>query len=228
MEAQCAQGSTELIYNWSSFKPKRGHRRRPICGAVHLPVRSQSTHGLERHNHRRRYHRRRTITGCGDCSTIAVIKRASSRHGKVTPRIDGKRCSYRKSRVDFDSPIAKPSRSEQRKQCRTVRRPRYSPDGSDPGFRQQRAGRIVLPQRIRAAHWYGPDPDFLRDNTAVVRPLFGLPVTEPNFNPTQAFTDTEKTYAGYVQANYSHWKRRTGAQGTTRRALRPNRAGIGR
>lgn len=54
-----------------------------------------------------------------------------------------------------------------------------------------------------ASNWYGPDPDFLRDQTATLRPVFGLATTEPNFNPTQAFTDTEKTYAAYVQGNYA-------------------------
>lgn len=51
-------------------------------------------------------------------------------------------------------------------------------------------------------HWYGADPDWLFANVGTVRTLFGQPTTDPNFNPTLAFTDTEKTYAAYGQAKY--------------------------
>ncbi len=51
-------------------------------------------------------------------------------------------------------------------------------------------------------NWGNADPDFLRDNVGRVRQLFGQPVTDPNFDPTQAFTDTEKTYSAYAQARY--------------------------
>lgn len=52
-------------------------------------------------------------------------------------------------------------------------------------------------------HWFGASPDFLYNQAGTIRTLFGLPVTDADFNPTIAFTDTEKTYAGYVQAKYS-------------------------
>ena len=64
-----------------------------------------------------------------------------------------------------------------------------SPDGPIDGY--------------NTPHWYGADPDYLYNNLGTVRQLFGQPVTDPNFNPTIAFTDAEKTYAGYVQAKYA-------------------------
>jgi len=51
-------------------------------------------------------------------------------------------------------------------------------------------------------NWYGGNPDFLRDNVGTIRTLFGQPVTDPNFDPANSFTDTEKTYAAYLQAGY--------------------------
>lgn len=53
-----------------------------------------------------------------------------------------------------------------------------------------------------AAHWFGGNPDFQRDAVQVLRPLFGRPVTDPNFNPASAFNDEEKTYAAYGQVGY--------------------------
>lgn len=74
---------------------------------------------------------------------------------------------------------------------------------SIPGFGSKAPDGLFSKSEFGASNWYGPDPDFLRNSTAVLRPIFGRPVTEPNFNPTQAFTDTEKTVAGYVQTNYA-------------------------
>ncbi len=74
---------------------------------------------------------------------------------------------------------------------------------SIPGFGSKAPDGLFSKSEFGASNWYGPDPDFLRNNTAVLRPLFGRPVTEPNFNPTQAFTDTEKTHAAYVQGHYT-------------------------
>lgn len=56
---------------------------------------------------------------------------------------------------------------------------------------------------ITASNWYGGDPDFLRDHVDTIRTLFGQPTTDPNFFPGNSFTDKERTYAGYLQANYS-------------------------
>jgi iron complex outermembrane recepter protein len=47
------------------------------------------------------------------------------------------------------------------------------------------------------------NPDFLYNNAAGVRQLFGLPTRDPDFNPTLGFTDNEETQAVYAQANYS-------------------------
>lgn len=52
-----------------------------------------------------------------------------------------------------------------------------------------------------ASNWYSGDPDFQRNRVDTLRPIFGLS-GEPGFNPTLSFTDTEKTYSAYVQANY--------------------------
>ncbi len=52
-------------------------------------------------------------------------------------------------------------------------------------------------------HWYGADPDYLYGNVEQVRELFGRPPEDPGFNPAISFTDEEKTYAGYVQFGYS-------------------------
>ncbi len=51
-------------------------------------------------------------------------------------------------------------------------------------------------------HWYGGDPAYLLANRGTLRPLFGLPASEPNFAPENSFTDKEKTYAGYAQFRY--------------------------
>ena len=74
---------------------------------------------------------------------------------------------------------------------------------SIPGFGSLAPDGLFSKGDFGISNWYGPDPDFLRNNTATLRPLFGRPVAEPDFNPTRSFTDTEKTVAGYVQANYT-------------------------
>ncbi len=51
-------------------------------------------------------------------------------------------------------------------------------------------------------NWANADPDFLRQNRGQVRQLFGQPASAPNFDPTQAFTDTEDTTAAYALARY--------------------------
>jgi iron complex outermembrane recepter protein len=74
---------------------------------------------------------------------------------------------------------------------------------SIPGFGSKAPDGLFSKSEFGASNWYGPDPDFLRDSTNTIRPIFGRPAQEADFNPTQAFTDTESTYAGYVQANYT-------------------------
>ncbi|HEX2099131.1 MAG TPA: TonB-dependent receptor, partial [Candidatus Synoicihabitans sp.] len=51
-------------------------------------------------------------------------------------------------------------------------------------------------------NWANADADFLRNNAGRIRELFGRPSRDPDFDPTQSFTDTEKTYAAYAQARY--------------------------
>jgi iron complex outermembrane receptor protein len=77
-----------------------------------------------------------------------------------------------------------------------------TPTASIPGFGSLAPDGIFSSSQFAASNWYAGDANFLRDNAAVLRPLFGQPVTDPNFNPTLAVTDKEKTYAGYVSANY--------------------------
>ena len=51
-------------------------------------------------------------------------------------------------------------------------------------------------------NWFGGDPDFLRGRVDIIRPLFGQPVTDPNFFPGNSVTGDEKTYAAYAQLRY--------------------------
>lgn len=74
---------------------------------------------------------------------------------------------------------------------------------SIPGFGSLAPDGLFSSSQFGASNWYSGDPDYQRDNIATLRPLFGRPVTDPDFNPALAFTDTEKTYAAYVQATYS-------------------------
>lgn len=50
----------------------------------------------------------------------------------------------------------------------------------------------------------GPNPDYLRSERGrnELRALFGLPLRAPDYDPTKEFNAAEKTYAGYLQANY--------------------------
>ncbi len=76
------------------------------------------------------------------------------------------------------------------------------PTTSIPGFGSLAPDGLFSTSQFGASNWYSGDPNFQRDHIATLRPLFGQPVTDPNFNPTQSFTDTEKTYAAYGQASY--------------------------
>ncbi len=77
-----------------------------------------------------------------------------------------------------------------------------TPTASIPGFGSLAPDGLFSKSEFGASNWYAGNPDFLRDHVDVIRPLFGQPTSEPGFNPTQNFTDTEKTYGGYVQAGY--------------------------
>ncbi len=70
-----------------------------------------------------------------------------------------------------------------------------------PGFGSLAPDGLFSSSEFGASNWYAGNPDFQRDSVATLRPIFGL-TGEPGFNPTLSFTDTEKTYAGYAQANY--------------------------
>lgn len=52
-------------------------------------------------------------------------------------------------------------------------------------------------------NWFGGNADFLRNHVEIIRPLFGQPVGDPNFDPASSFTDDEKTYAWYGQMVYT-------------------------
>ncbi|HYC70913.1 MAG TPA: TonB-dependent receptor [Opitutaceae bacterium] len=71
-----------------------------------------------------------------------------------------------------------------------------------PGFGSLAPDGLFSSADFPASNWYAGDPDFLRDNVGTIRQLFGRPVTDPNFDPTQSFTDSEQVYAAYVQAAY--------------------------
>lgn len=71
-----------------------------------------------------------------------------------------------------------------------------------PGFGSLAPDGLFSASQFGASNWYSGDPDYQRDNIATLRPLFGRPAADPDFNPTQSFTDTEKTLGAYVQARY--------------------------
>lgn len=52
-------------------------------------------------------------------------------------------------------------------------------------------------------HWITPDPDFLRDNTDVLRALYGSPAGDPEDSPTRSFDADESTMALYLQGRYA-------------------------
>lgn len=51
-------------------------------------------------------------------------------------------------------------------------------------------------------HWYGADPEYLYNNAAAVRALFGFGPAAPNFDPSISFTDTETVTAGFVNSRF--------------------------
>lgn len=65
---------------------------------------------------------------------------------------------------------------------------------------------IVSPASIpvinNGAHWYTPNPDFLRNDTDVLRKLYGQAPGDPAWDPTRDFDAKEKTAAVYVQGKY--------------------------
>ncbi len=71
-----------------------------------------------------------------------------------------------------------------------------------PGFGSPAPDGLFSTKQFGASNWFGGNADFQLDNADTVRGIFGLPSGPPGFNPTVAFDDTEKTYAGYVQAGY--------------------------
>ena len=77
-----------------------------------------------------------------------------------------------------------------------------TPTASIAGFGGLAPDGLFSSSQFGASNWYAGNPDFQRDHVALLRPVFGRPVTDPNFDPTQSFTDKEKTYAAYGQAGY--------------------------
>lgn len=77
-----------------------------------------------------------------------------------------------------------------------------TPTTSIPGFGSLAPDGLFSTSQFGASNWYSGNPDFQRDHIDILRPLFGRPVGDPNFDPTQSFTDTEKTYAAFAQAGY--------------------------
>lgn len=72
-----------------------------------------------------------------------------------------------------------------------------------PGFGSAAPDGLFSRSEFGASNWFAGDPNFLRNEVATIRTLFGRPTGDPAFNPATAFTDTEKTYSGYAQADYS-------------------------
>lgn len=59
-----------------------------------------------------------------------------------------------------------------------------------------------IPQINGCSPWMTPNPDYLRDNTDVLRALYGGALGDPAYDPLNNYDSDEKTYAAYVQPHY--------------------------
>jgi iron complex outermembrane recepter protein len=71
-----------------------------------------------------------------------------------------------------------------------------------PGFGRSSPDALFSKSEFGAQPWYGADPEFLYNNKATVRGLFGLGPNDPDFNPTTAYNLDEDAYAFYLQTGY--------------------------
>jgi TonB-dependent receptor len=60
-----------------------------------------------------------------------------------------------------------------------------------------------IPQIDGGQHWITPNADYLRTHTDVLRALYGAPAGDPAWDPSQDYDAKEKTYAAYIQPQYS-------------------------
>ena len=60
-----------------------------------------------------------------------------------------------------------------------------------------------IPFINNGANWYTPDPDFLRENTDLLRQLYGAPTGDPAPDPSRSYRANEKTMSGYAQIKYA-------------------------
>jgi TonB-dependent receptor len=59
-----------------------------------------------------------------------------------------------------------------------------------------------IPQINQGQRWLTPDADFLRNQTDVLRALYGGKAGDPAFDPSRNFDASEKSYAAYFQPKY--------------------------
>ncbi len=194
--------SSELVYNWSSFK------NRGVIVDVQYVAPSTFTFDLNNPD------------GTNVGITGGSIKDAANfrlwglfdNHGYATSeqtawKADAEYMLNDGLLTKFKTGIRLSSRDARSRQTRVndiapVGGRGVVPTTSIPGFGSLAPDGLFSTSQFGASNWYSGDPDFQRDNIATLRPLFGRPATDPNFNPTQSFTDTEKTYAAYAMANY--------------------------
>src|SRR5208283_4026001 len=62
---------------------------------------------------------------------------------------------------------------------------------------------FIGPNQINVRQWWSADPNFLLNDTDVLRQIFGHPLGPPPADPTKTFKDTEKTTSLYGLTNYS-------------------------
>jgi len=71
-----------------------------------------------------------------------------------------------------------------------------------PGTAYHATGGSLFNGQFGITGWMDTDPNWLNNNIGYLRQLFGLSPNAPPADPTQSFDDREKTYAGYVKANF--------------------------
>jgi iron complex outermembrane recepter protein len=197
------KASTELVYNWSSFKPRvlivdtqfrptdpgtftfnfnnDGRAEMSVTGADLADPNSYYLWGLfDNHG----YETSEQIGWRGDGEY--VFNDGFFKNLKAGLRYTTREAKDRQTSVDDIAPVG----------GRGV-----VPTSSITGFGSLNPTGTFNTYPTR--HWYGADPGFLYNNVAQVRQLFGRPAEDPNFNPAIAFTDEEKTYAAYLQAGYN-------------------------
>jgi iron complex outermembrane recepter protein len=75
---------------------------------------------------------------------------------------------------------------------------------SIPGLgRESPTNLFVGPSQINVRQWWSADPNFLLNNTDVLRKIFGHPLGAPAADPMKTFNDKEKTTSVYGLTNYA-------------------------